>query len=98
MPHPTPDTLEENFYYIPTGNPKTGRLEVNTLPRKDFYSVQVNETGPQHDCVHCRKPSLLNAPVNKQTTADLNRLLEVNYDAFADDGSQIGTIPSLKCP
>ena len=60
-----PDTTEENFY-VPTRNPKTGRLEVNTHPRKDFYPVQVNETGPQHDYVHYRKPSLLDAPVNKQ--------------------------------
>ena len=31
---PNPDTTEENFYYVPTGNPKTDRLEVNTLPRE----------------------------------------------------------------
>ena len=46
-----PDTTEGNFYYVPTRNHKMGRLEVNTLPRKDFNPVQVNETGPQHDYV-----------------------------------------------
>ena len=34
-----PDTTEGNFYYVPTRNPKMGRLEVNTLPRKGFYPV-----------------------------------------------------------
>ena len=52
---------------------------MNTLPREDFYPVQVNETGPQHDYVHYRKPSLLDALVDKQTRDDLNRLLEVNH-------------------
>ena len=74
-----------------------GRLEVNTLPRKDFYPVKVNEAGPQHNYEHYRKPILPNALVDKQTTDDLNRLLEVNHDAFADDERQIGTTPSLKC-
>ena len=95
---PDPDTMKGNFYYIPTRNHKMGRLEVNTLPRKDYYPVQVNETGPQHDYMHYRKPSLLDALVDKQTRDDLNRLLEVNHDALADDERQIGTTPSLKCP
>ena len=86
-----PNTTEGNFYYVPTRNPKTGRLEVNTLPRKDFYPVQVNETGPQHNYMHYRKPSLLDAPVDKQTRDDIERLLEVTHDAFADDERQIGT-------
>ena len=34
---PDPDTTKGNLYYVSTSNPKTGRLEVNTLPRKDFY-------------------------------------------------------------
>ena len=41
-----PDAAEGNFYYVPTRNPKMGRLEVNTLPRKDFHPVQVNKVGP----------------------------------------------------
>ena len=63
---PNPDMMEGNFYYVPTRNPKMGRLEVNTLLRKDFYPVQVNKTGPQHNYMHYRKPSLLDALVDKQ--------------------------------
>ena len=85
-----PDTTEGNFYYVYTRNPKMGRLEVNTLPRKDFYPVQVNETGPQHDYMHYRKPGLLDALADKQTRDELDRLLEVNHDAFADYKRQIG--------
>ena len=64
---------------------------MNTFPKKDFYPVQINEVGPQQDYVHYRKPSLLDAPVEKQTTHDLERLLEENHDAFAEDERQIGT-------
>ena len=60
-----PDPTKGNVYYVPTRNPSMGRLEVNTLPKKDFYPVQINEVDPQHDYVHYRKPSLLDAPVNK---------------------------------
>ena len=28
-----------DLYHVPTGNPRMGRLEVNTLPKKDFYPV-----------------------------------------------------------
>ena len=62
-----PDPTRRNLYYVPTRNPRMGRLEVNTLPKKDFYPVQINEVCPQHDYVHYRKPSLLDALVNKQS-------------------------------
>ena len=91
-----PDDAEGSFYYVPTRNPKTGRLEMNTPPRKDFYPTWVNEVGPQHDFVHYRKPSLLDALVNKHTKEDLEKLLEVNQDAFAKDERQIGATPILK--
>ena len=80
-----PDLIKGNLYYVPTRNPRTGRLEVNILPKKDFYPVQINEVGPLHDYLHYRKPSLLDAPVDKQTRHDLKRLLEKNYGAFAED-------------
>ena len=35
MPHLT-QTPQREFLLFPTRNPKTGRLQVNTLPRKDF--------------------------------------------------------------
>ena len=84
------------LYHVYTRNPRMGRLEVNTLPKKDFYPVQINEVGPQQDYVHYRKPSLLDAQVNKQTRHDLERLLEENHDAFAEDERQIGTTPLIK--
>ena len=91
-----PDTTEGNSYYVPTINPKMGRLEVNTLPKKDFYPVQINEAGPKHDYMHYRKPYLLIVLADKQTRDDLYRLLEVNHDAFAEDERYIGTTPLIK--
>ena len=69
---------------------------MNTLPKKDFYPVQINEVGPQQDYVHYRKPSLLDVPIDKQTKHDLEKLLEDNHDAFAEDERQIGTTPLMK--
>ena len=37
---------DPDLYHVHTGNPRTGRLEVNTLHKKDFYPVQINEVGP----------------------------------------------------
>ena len=58
---------------------------MNTLTKKDYYPVQVNEVGPQQDYVHYRKLSLLDAPIDKLTKHDLDRLLEEKQDAFAED-------------
>ena len=58
--------------------------------------IRINEVGPQHDYVHYRKPSLLDALVNKQTRHDLERLLEENHNAFAEDERQIGTTHLIK--
>ena len=90
--------FDQVLYHVPTGNPNIGRLAVNTLPKKDFYPVQINEIGPQHNHVDYRKPSLLDAPVDKKTKHDLERLLEENHDAFTEDERQIGTTPLIKCP
>ena len=38
---------DPDLYHVPTRNPRIGRLEVNTLPKKDFYPMQINEVGPQ---------------------------------------------------
>ena len=45
--------------------------------------------------MHYRKPSLLDAPIDKQTKCDLERLLEEDHDAFAEDERQIGTTPLI---
>ena len=34
-----PDPTKGNLHYVPTRNPRIGRFEVNTLPKKDFYPV-----------------------------------------------------------
>ena len=93
-----PDPTKGNLYYVPTRNSRMGRHEVNTLPKKDFYPAQMKEVGSKHDYVHYRKPCLLDAPFDKQTRDDLERLLEKNHDAFAEDERQIGTTPLKKCP
>ena len=46
--------------------------------------------------MHYRKPSLLDAPVDKQTRHDLERLLGENHDAFAEDERQMQTTPLIK--
>ena len=46
--------------------------------------------------MHYKKPSLLDAPVNKKTRHNLERLLEENHDAFTEGDRQIGTTPLLK--
>ena len=86
-----------NLYYVPTRNPRMGRLEVNTLPKKDFYPVQIDEVGPPNTTMWTTgNPNLLDALVNKQTRHDLERLLEQNHHAFTEDEGQIGTTPLIK--
>ena len=46
--------------------------------------------------MHYKKPSLLDAPFNKQTRHDLGKLLEDNHDAIAEDERQVGTTPLIK--
>ena len=65
---------------------------------QDFYPVQINKAGPQQDYVHYKKPSLLDAPIDKQTRHDLEKLLKENDDAFVEDKRQIGTTPLIKMP
>ena len=38
---------EGNLYFVSTRHPKTGKIEVNTLLKKDFYPVQINEAGSE---------------------------------------------------
>ena len=91
-----PDPTKGNLYYVPTRNPGRGRLEMNTLPKKDFFPLQINTVGFLHDYVHYRTQSMLDAPIDKQTRHDLERLLEEYHDAFAKDEWQIGTTPIIK--
>ena len=88
-------TLQKETY---TMSPQETQGQVSlkwTFPKKDFFPVQINEVCPQQDYVHYRKPSLLDAPINKQTKYDLERLKEQNHDALAEDKRQIGITPLI---
>ena len=65
--------------------------------KKDLCPVtHINELGPQQDFVNYNKPALQDAPIGKQTKADLDTLLNNNKDAFAEDERQIGTTPLIE--
>ena len=81
--------VEKSLYHIPTRNKKTGKIEVNLSP-----VTHINELCPQQDFVNYNKPALQDTPIDKQTKADLDKLLDNNKDAFAEDERQIGTIPT----
>ena len=42
------------------------------------------------------KPALQDAPIDKQTIADLDNLLDNNKDAFAEDERKISTTPLIE--
>ena len=88
--------VEKNMYHIPTRNEMTGKIEINTLLKKDEF-IPFNEIGPQQDFVKYEKPQLKDAPIDKQMKLDVEKLLEANKDAFAEDKRQIGTTPLIKC-
>ena len=89
--------VEKSLHLIPTRHMKTGRIEVNTLLKKDLSPVtHINELGPQQDFVNYNKPALQDAPIDKQTKADLHKLLDNNKDVFAEDARQIGTAPLIE--
>ena len=65
--------------------------------KKDLSPVtHINELGPLQDFVNYYKPALQDAPIDKQTKADLDTLLNNNKDAFAEDERQIGTTPLIE--
>ena len=60
--------VEKGLYHIPTRNKKTGKIEVNTLLKKDLSPVtHINELGPQQDFVNYNKPAVQDAQIDKQT-------------------------------
>ena len=58
--------------------------------------IDINEIGPQLDFVEHKKPQLHDAPTDRKTKLNLEKLFEVNKDAFAEDERQIGTTPLIK--
>ena len=74
--------VEKSLYHIPARNKKTGKTEVNTVLKKDLsFVTHINGLGPQLD---------------KQTKADLDKLLDKNKNEFAEDERQIGTTPLIE--
>ena len=58
--------------------------------------IDINEIGLQQDFVEHKKPQLQDAPIDRKTKLDLEKLSEANKDAFAEDERQIGTTPLIK--
>ena len=52
--------------------------------------------GPPEDYVKYDKPKLQDVPVNTKVLRGLEKLLEENSGAFAEDDTQIGTTPLIK--
>ena len=64
---------------------------------KDLSPItHINELGPQQDFVNYNKPALQDGPVDKETKAEPDKLLDNNKDAFAEDERQIGTTPLIE--
>ena len=53
--------------------------------------IEINEIGPQQDFVQHKKPQLHDAPIDKKTKVDLEKLSEANKDE-----RQIDTTPLIK--
>ena len=87
---PRPEIVEKNMYAISIRN------KIDTLLTKDPQCVVINELGPQEDFVKHEKPKLQGASVNVKLLKDLEKLLEENSGAFAEDETQIGTTPVIK--
>ena len=84
------------MYAIPIRT-KSDQIEINTLiPIQDKPRIGIHEIGPHEDFVKYEKPKLIDAPVNKKILEDLEKLLEENKNAFAQDETQIQTTPLIK--
>ena len=70
---------------------------MNTLMRDEpSTGIDINEIGPQQDFVDNKKPQLHDAPINRKTKVDLEKVFEANREAFVEDERQIGTTPLIK--
>ena len=79
-----PKAVEKELYCIPIRNTSTGKIEINTLLKKDHihYMTKINELGTQEDFVSYTKPKLSDAPVNTEILQDIEKLLDANKDAL----------------
>ena len=88
-------TVAKDFYQIPTRD-KSDEIKVLTLLKEIVSTVQRITDTAFEDFVSHQKPQLQDAPINHKTKLDLEKLLEDNKDAFAEDERQIGTTPLIK--
>ena len=58
--------------------------------------IDINEIVPQQDFVEHKKPQLQDAPIDRKTKLNLDKLFEANKDAFAEDERQIDTTLLIK--
>ena len=87
--------LKDNMYAVAIRT-KSGQIEINTLiPIQEQPRIGIHKIGPQEDFVKYEKPKLTDPPVNTKVLEDLEKLLEENKNAFAQDETQIGVV-SLK--
>ena len=93
-----PKTVEKELYHIPIRNTSTGKIERKTLLKKDHinHMTKINELGPQVVFVSYTRPKLSDAAVNTNILQDLEKLLDDNKKAFAEDDRQISITPLTK--
>ena len=77
-------TVAKDFYQIPTRD-KSGEIKVLTLLKENVSTVQKITDTAFEDFVSHQKPELQDAPIDHKTKLDLEKLLEYNKDAFAED-------------
>ena len=87
--------MAKDFYQILTRD-KSGEIKVLTLIKENVSTVQKITDTAFEDFVYHQKPKLQDAPIDQKTKLDLEKLLEDNKDAFAEDERQIGTTPLIK--
>ena len=88
------ETVTKDFYQIPTRN-KHGEIEVLTVLKDNISTVNKITDTALDEFVSHKKPELQDAPIDQKTKLDLEKLLEKNKDAFAEDERQIGTTPLI---
>ena len=79
--------VEKELYCIPIRNTSTGKIEINSPLKKDHnhHMTKINELGPQEDFVSYTKPKLSDDHVSTKILQDLEKLLDDNKEAFAEN-------------
>ena len=70
---------------------------MNTLMRDEpSPGIDINDIVKQQDFLEHKKSQLHDAPIDRKTKLDLDKLFEKNKNAFAEDVRQTGTTPLIK--